>query len=172
LTLRQLAREDATAFQRLRLHGLGSHPLAFRSSLDEESWLSIDEVGRRLAAGFVVGAFTAEGELAGIGGLARFEGTKVRHKAVLWGMFVREDARGHGLARAIVERLLEYARSEGIEAVLLSVDSANDSAKRLYEHCGFVAYGVEPRAMKIGDGTAARYGDDILMIIQLTHGDH
>ena len=48
----------------------------------------------------------------------------------------------------------------GLEQVVLSVTASNARAVALYEHAGFVRYGLLPRAIKI-DG---RYHDKALMV--------
>ena len=83
---------------------------------------------------------------------------KRAHKGHLWGMYVRPAARGTGLARQLVEAVLEYAR-ERVELVQLSVIAGNVAAQRLYGALGFVAYGLEERALKV-DG---RYFDEVHM---------
>lgn len=52
-------------------------------------------------------------------------------------LFVREDARRHGLGRALVERSLERARERGCKRIELDTTEDNDAAIRLYESFGF-----------------------------------
>jgi hypothetical protein len=52
-------------------------------------------------------------------------------------LFVREDARGQGLGRALVERSLERARERGCSRVELDTNEDNHTAIRLYESFGF-----------------------------------
>ena len=85
-------------------------------------------------------------------------------------MYVRESARGQGLADAIVSRLLEHARDRGVEIVQLTVMADNARARRFYERCGFTTYGVEPRAVKARDGERSLYLDEALMAIRLGAG--
>jgi RimJ/RimL family protein N-acetyltransferase len=73
-------------------------------------------------------------------------------------MYVRSAARGTGLARQLVEAVLDYAQDR-VELVQLSVIAGNVPAHRLYVALGFVAYGVEERALKV-DG---RYYDEVHM---------
>ena len=76
---------------------------------------------------------------------------KVRHKAHLFGMYVPLHCRRRGFGRALVEAALAYARSrDPIRIVQLTVTKGNASAESLYEHCGFVAFGVEPYAVVRG----------------------
>ena len=52
-------------------------------------------------------------------------------------VFVREDARGTGLGRALVEAAIERARSRGCLRIELDVDEANTPALALYRSLGF-----------------------------------
>jgi GNAT superfamily N-acetyltransferase len=157
VTVRRLGAEDAEAFHALRVEGFTRHPLVFRYSPGDETALSTEQVRARLAGEYVVGAFV-DGALSGIGGFSRFAGDKLRHKGLLWGMYVRDEARGLGLGDGIVQAIVEHARGE-VEMLLLTVVADNARAIRLYERWGFEPYGTEPRAVKDG----ARYLDELLM---------
>ena len=50
---------------------------------------------------------------------------------------VAESARRHGLARRLVETLLDAARRRGAHALFLEVRGSNLAACALYESCGF-----------------------------------
>jgi ribosomal protein S18 acetylase RimI-like enzyme len=90
------------------------------------------------------------------------EGQKEVHKGLLVGMYVRPSARNAGVARRLVETIVELARHR-VELVQLSVVSENEQARRLYEHLGFVEYGIEKKALKQG----GRYYDEVLMAMAL-----
>jgi ribosomal protein S18 acetylase RimI-like enzyme len=160
---RRLRMADAAAYHKLRLEGFTLHPLEFRVAPEDEAGLSLQTVGERLEGTFVTGGFDADG-LAGVGGLTRFDGAKLRHRALLWGMYVRERARGHGLADELMRVLLAEARSQQIEQVILTVSTENARARRLYERWGFSLYGVDPRAIKLDHG----YLDEGLMACRLS----
>lgn len=49
---------------------------------------------------------------------------------------VDENARGSGVAKAIYDAILAYAREIGCDAVTLNVWQGNDRAMRFYEKCG------------------------------------
>ena len=157
--LRRLAAADAAAYQALRMDGIVRSPRRFRVAPEDEAQLTLEAVATRLAGTFVVGGFDAAG-LVGIGGLTRYEGAKLRHRALLWGMYVHERARGQGLADELVRVLLAEAGTQGIEQVVLTVVAENTRARRLYERWGFTLYGVEPRALHV-DG---EYLDEALMV--------
>lgn len=50
---------------------------------------------------------------------------------------VDETVRGGGVAKAIYQGVLDYARSIGCDAVTLNVWCGNDRALHFYEKCGF-----------------------------------
>jgi RimJ/RimL family protein N-acetyltransferase len=153
LEIRRLAPEDAEAYRALRLRGLAENPAAFTSSRDEEARRPLADTLARLqpdGAESVWGAF-AGGTLAGVIGLARERRAKNRHKAVVFGMLVASEHTGAGVGAALLERVVDEARRmDGIEQLVLTVTAGNARAQRLYERHGFRAFGVEPRAIRVG----------------------
>ncbi|MGD9538670.1 MAG: N-acetyltransferase family protein [Alphaproteobacteria bacterium] len=63
--------------------------------------------------------------------------------------FVAPWARGHGLARALVEAALNEARACGFEVMNLSVRETQGAAIALYEGMGFVRWGTHPKYAKV-----------------------
>ena len=49
---------------------------------------------------------------------------------------VDENLRGKGIATALYQRVLEYAKSQGCHSVTLNVWCGNDSAMAFYDKCG------------------------------------
>lgn len=162
LVVRRLTAADYSEFRRVRLEGFTANPDLFRIAAEDEAAISGREVADRLEREHVVGGFV-DGALQGIGGLTRFAGTRLDHRALLWGMYVRPEARGAGVGDAIVEALLAEARRIGIRSVLLTVIAGNERAERLYRRWGFERYGVEPGAVRTGSG----YVDEALMVRRL-----
>jgi RimJ/RimL family protein N-acetyltransferase len=87
---------------------------------------------------------------------------KLRHKGILWGMYVRPQARGSGLAAALVQRVIAHGQTL-VEEICVTVVASNAAAHRLYCTAGFEQYGLERRALKIGDA----YYDEVLMALPL-----
>ena len=156
--IRPFAAEDAEAFRSLRLEALAAHPEAFGSSIADERGLPLETVAGRLAGGHTFGAFTAEGPV-GMAGFFAESGEKRRHKGMLWGVYVRLARRGQGIAGRLVDRVVAHAATR-VEVLHLSVVADNATARRLYEGKGFKAYGLEERALRLGD----RYVDELLMV--------
>jgi ribosomal protein S18 acetylase RimI-like enzyme len=105
----------------------------------------------------VFGAFGGD-DLLGIAGFYIQPGRKEAHKGMLVGMYVRPAARRAGIARRLVDAVLDHARRH-VELIQLTVVSDNEAARRLYTGLGFVEYGIEKNALKDG----GRYYDEVLM---------
>src|SRR6516164_3874976 len=159
--LRRLTSADATAYREIRLTGLSDSPEAFGSTFIRESTQPLAWFCDRLANSAVFGAFQSVA-LLGVAGLAIREGEKEKHKGLLWGMYVRPDARKTGVGRQLVEAVIDHARAH-VEVIQLSVISENQAARRLYAALGFVEYGLEKDSLKQN----GRYYDEILMALDL-----
>ncbi|OAI24942.1 GCN5 family acetyltransferase [Methylosinus sp. R-45379] len=162
LTIRRLTTADAAEFHALRQEGFRLHEREFRFAPEDEAHLTLEDVAARLARDFVVGAFEGE-TLQGVAGLAGFAGAKTKHKALLWGMYLRERHRGAGGADALMAALIEHARAT-YEIITLTVMRDNARALRFYARWGFTIYGVEPASVKTAEGA---YLGEALMALRL-----
>jgi ribosomal protein S18 acetylase RimI-like enzyme len=163
--IRRLTPADASLYREIRLEALQRSPEAFGSTFEQECSQSLGQFEEVLAKADVFGAFRAS-DLVGMAGYRGQAGAKRAHKGFLWGMYVRSSARGTGVAKRLVEAVLDHARDR-VELVQLSVVKENETAQRLYRSCGFVAYGHEVHALK-QDG---RYYDEVLMAVALDPRD-
>ena len=159
--IRRLVPADAAVYRDVRLEGLRLRPEAFGSTFAEESVKPLDWFAGRLDSAAVFGAFEGD-TLLGVAGLFVRDSVKEAHKGVLWGMYVRPQARGAGLGRRLVEAVIAHAR-HCVEIIELRVVEGNEEARRLYAGLGFVEYGVEKNAMKQN----GRYWDEVLMAMPL-----
>lgn len=147
---------DAAAYRSLRIEALTRHPDAFTTTADEAEAVSAEKMAARFGGpgrdDFVMGAFSPEGHLAGFAGFERETRAKLRHKGRVIGVFVSPALRGQGAGRALMDALLARARSlDGLTRIVLSVTEGNEAATALYTSCGFISYGVEPDALRLGD---------------------
>lgn len=146
--VRRLTETDARAYRDIRLEALEQYPETFQATYESAMDLPLEAYAVRLQMYALFGGFVGD-ELKGFLGFTPLRNPKISHKGVMWGMFVQPDARGTGLAAAMVQAVLDYA-SDHVEQVLISVIADNQRARRFYEKMGFQPYGVEPRALKIG----------------------
>jgi GNAT superfamily N-acetyltransferase len=141
---------DAAALLKLRRESLLAEPLAFLASPEDDLASSEEAVRAMLtrAPEAVVFGARADG-LVGLVGLHRGTARKAAHKANLWGLYVTQAWRGRGVGAALVGAAVAHARTlAGVSAVRLSVSESALGARRLYERCGFTAWGTEPDALR------------------------
>jgi RimJ/RimL family protein N-acetyltransferase len=164
ICIRAIRESDLHFFKALRLEALQAHPEAFGTDYSDQVKDS-DEVwqGRIRAAveGITNGVFVAEagGELAGMAGVFRDNGIKVKHSANIWGVYVRPAWRGKKIAGRMVEEILAWCVAREVQIVRLAVVTGNASAIRCYQQCGFEGYGIAPEVIRVGE----RYYDELMM---------
>ena len=79
-------------------------------------------------------------------------------------MIIAPAMRQRGIGKALLKEFDTLVRKlPGLEQVVLSVTADHAAAVKLYEGAGFVRYGLQPRAIKIGE----QYHDKALMLKQL-----
>lgn len=169
--VRRLTPSDASAYRALRLRAFHDHPEAFTSSYEEEAGKPLAYTEQRLdttSSAWYWGAFVPDPRsvarlLVGSVGLDREQRTKNRHKAVVIGMYVAPEQARRGLGRALLDTLLDEARTTDLELLVLTVTRGNRGAEQLYLDAGFASYGIEPGAIKLGK----RHFDKNHMFLQL-----
>ena len=90
-----------------------------------KGWLAEDEGGRVLAGGGLV-----------VAGWPGYPGEKNSRRAWILNMYTEPEARRRGLAKRLVEVMIEWCRANGFRAVSLH---ASDAGRPLYESLGFEA---------------------------------
>lgn len=165
--LRLLTPADAAIFREIRLRALREDPVAFTNSVEEFSPQPLDKIAARFrsdpAENFMLGAFHAR-QLVGLVGFYREAALKQRHKGSIISMYVAPEVRGQGLGRALLREAIRRVRQiQGVETLLLGVMVSQTAARKLYESLGFVVYGREVRATKVGE----HYYDEEFMSLDL-----
>ncbi|URM30051.1 GNAT family N-acetyltransferase [Pseudomonas frederiksbergensis] len=164
--IQRLDTSHALDYRALMLEAYDLHPQAFTSTVRERATMPLSWWESRLSSKLdvVFGAFE-EGKLAGIVGLAFEPREKARHKATLFGMYVTGKVRQRGLGFQLVQAVLDEAQTrQGLRLIQLTVTAGNEAAFKLYQRCGFVQFGLEPLAVRVGED----YFDKIHMWREIT----
>lgn len=165
-TVRRLGPDDVVAVVALRREALELHPLAFSASSPADPEVLSDSFRSLLALpdeSAIFGAFVAD-TLVGMVGVVRNKGAKERHKALIWGMYVRAQNRRTGAGERLLRTAIHHAQSwPGVEQVQLSVTEIAGEARRLYERNGFQEWGRELRALC----WQGRYVEDRHLVLDL-----
>ncbi|MFL5193067.1 MAG: GNAT family N-acetyltransferase [Microvirga sp.] len=152
IQIRPLQPSDAQAYQALRLEALRTSPEAFGSSYEEEAPLALETIRARMPStdpNAIFGAFAGT-DLVGMAGFAVYERMKARHKGVMWGVFVKPEWRKQRVGKALVQHVIDHA-SRHVIMLEAAVGLANASARRTYHGLGFKPYGIERKAIRVGD---------------------
>jgi ribosomal protein S18 acetylase RimI-like enzyme len=151
-TVRMLAAHEWPLYRALRLRALGDAPAAFGSTLAEEAARTDADWAWRLNLGASSGRDRPlVAELGGTAaGLAWAKADAADPALVnLFQMWVAPEARGHGVAAALLDAALAWARARDARAMQLGVVCGNEGALRLYERAGFYPVG-EPEPQRPG----------------------
>jgi ribosomal protein S18 acetylase RimI-like enzyme len=153
--IRRLTESDVPMYRALRRRALVEHPEAFLSDLEDEDRLTDDDWSARFrpgGPGSTYGAFDEDGSLVGVVTTLRETRRKTAHKASIVGMHVAAERQGRGIGRTLLDHALgELFTAREVEVVQLCVTSGNAAARRLYTSAGFVTYGIERDAARVGN---------------------
>ena len=106
------------------------HPPHLRETWDE-AWADLSQTVRDGVA------LIAEQDGAAVGFVFCVLGERGRNTAHVTDIYVRPEARGQGIGKALLAELVEPARKAGLEHVSLEVLLQNADARRLYDRLGF-----------------------------------
>ena len=114
---------------------LSTHLSFSRASSPPEFSFAL-EVDELTAPGVTFFSARRRGALVGVAALKRLDEDHVELKS----MHTREDDRGRGVGRALVDHLLDHARREGYRRVSLETGTTDEflAARILYGRAGFV----------------------------------
>ncbi len=163
VAIKEIRSGELQAYREFLNHGLIHDEESFRITPADDSGSPFPT--RDSEDSFTLGAYIGN-RLAGVVSFER-EGInreKLRHKGILFRMYVSAEHRGQGMARLLMEKVMERAQAvPGIEQVNLTVIANNAHAKNLYEKLGFKTFSHEERAIKWKE----KYFDEDQMVLPL-----
>ena len=131
--IRSFKASDQQATRELILAGLGEH----WGWIDETLNPDLDDItSNYLQNGYTFLIVESDDEIVGTGALI----TKANGTGRIVRMSVSKIHRRKGIGRAIVEHLLDAARSKGFSKVVVGTELEWNDAIGLYEQCGFSEY--------------------------------
>lgn len=108
-----------------------------RSLEDQRSWLAA-HAGAHPAV-----VADRAGEVVGFGALSPYRDRPAYATTVEDSVYVRHDARGGGVGRAILTELVRLAEAHGFHSVMARVVGGHEASIALHRTCGFELVGVE-----------------------------
>lgn len=165
IAIRPAVPGDAALLRELRIEALADRPEAFAAdhaaavAENVEGWVERIEVNAAQEQGIICIASTGE-RLVGMTGLGRGHWPKTQHSGIIWGVYVNPEWRSMGVAEALLNECITWAKAQGLTIVKLGVVTTNTPAIRCYARCGFSVYGIEPRVIYYN----GVYYDELLMV--------
>lgn len=148
MKLVDLTAAENYGYQSFIMGGLIAYRHCFRISPNDQINEPFPTLG--LPDSFTLGLLTPSDELAGVVSFQR-EGQsreKIRHKGLLFRMYVSPAHSGKGLGRMLLDETIRRARLlPAMEQINLTVVSTNDTAKRQYQKLGFRSFALEKNAL-------------------------
>ena len=101
----------------------------------------------KAAGGFpVIGGVDDAGTLLGFASYGTWRAFPAYKYSVEHSVYVREDQRGKGLARLLMQALIDAARAQGKHVMVGAIDAANAGSIALHEKLGFTPAGTVRQA--------------------------
>ncbi len=150
MNIRRLTINDLNSYKQIRLELLKNHPENFGSDPKEEAAFEESMWMKRIENKYVdsYGVFDGN-DIVGIAVCVRNPRKKMKHFAGISSIYVKPETRGQGIARQIIQRIINDCQQNGLEFVRLSVVTENEPAISLYKSLGFEIYGTEKRSIHL-----------------------
>lgn len=159
---RKAVTDDASAMARLLTDAWQT---AYRGILSDALLDGIDaekrsELIRSTIAehpGFQYRVLETDGEILGVSGFCAGRDDDLADTGEIVVFYIRPDAQGRGLGRAMMQNALEALRAEGFSRIVLWVLKDNRNARAFYEAMGFRTDGAEKTLPELENAATVRY---------------
>jgi RimJ/RimL family protein N-acetyltransferase len=147
MEIRTLQETDKALYSEFWRNALLEQDEFFRISIEDEPSPQIQT--KFSNESFTLGVFV-NACLVGTVSVERDLRTKLKHKALLFRMFVHSSAAGKGVGKALVNEAISQAKTmQGLRQIHLTVLDVNEKAIHLYSSAGFETFAHEPESVKI-----------------------
>ncbi len=147
MEIRTLKETDKALYSELWRNALMEQDECFRISIEDEPSPQIQT--KFSSESFTLGAFI-NSSLVGTVSVERDLRAKLKHKALLFRMFVHDSAAGKGVGKALVKEAISRAKSiQSLKQLYLTVLDTNERALHLYTSLGFETFAHELESVKI-----------------------
>ncbi len=160
--IRQITLKDFTEWKKIRLEAVKLHPESFGENAAEVARQNKEYLEKSLQNGTIF-CYEENNKMIGIVGTFSMPYENMRHRANLFGLYIKENFRNRGIASLLVNHLINFL-SQNHKQVHLCVTTTNVPALTFYQKHGFVIYGTEPDALLINN----QYHDEYMMIRKLS----
>jgi phosphinothricin acetyltransferase len=139
LILRELKQTDWPAVRAIFEQGIATRNATFETEAPRwEEWDSAHLPAHRLVA-------ERDGEIVGWATLSGYSDRSCYRGVAEVSVYVSESARGQGVGRALLTRLVEESERDGIWTLQAGIFPENEASIALHERCGFRVVGTRER---------------------------
>jgi len=108
-----------------------------RSLDQQEAWIE------KRSGAYAAIVAVDDAEVVGFASLSPYRDRPAYSTTVEDSIYVREDERGRGVGRLLLDELLDVARQHGFHSVMARIVAHNDASIALHTAAGFEAVGIE-----------------------------
>jgi len=160
IEIRQLQADNYLSWKEIRLEALKNHPECFGLSYEEEIIKTEEEWQKQLKNNYIFGAFIEE-KLVGTAAYFIYKPIKIKHKGYIWAVYVKPEYRGQNITSLLFKSLIEHAQTN-ISKLLLTVNTENLAAIKIYQNLDFKIYGTDTNSLKVN----GKFYDEHLMSLE------
>ena len=120
-------------------HTTATFDLVPRSLDDQRRWLA-DRSG---AFSAIVAVDDRSGEVLGFSSLSPYKERAAYRTSVEDSVYVRRDAHGRGIGKALLSHVLDLAADSGFHTVMARIEASGTASRALHASCGFQLVGIE-----------------------------